>query len=95
MKLRHTILCILAIIALPLYFSPWILDPHEALDFYMIAAFWFMVAWLILVVQLFLVIKLKLKDNPNWKYHLVVSIFILISYCGLFIGLCNNYIMTI
>lgn len=93
--IRIYVTAILSTIALLFYFSPWIIDPHSALGFYLVAFLWFLFAWIILIIHIILFVKLRIAKNRKAKHHLLAFVLILVSYCILFIGVFNNYVLTV
>jgi hypothetical protein len=93
---KYYIVGIFSIIALLFYSFPWTLGTSRAsLGFYIISFFWFMFAWMFLVIQLFFGIYDKIKNNKNWKHHLIASSLIIISYIVFFIMLSKGYSVTV
>lgn len=87
---------LLSIVALAAYFSPWYGDAHGCLGFYIISFLWFLfIAWPTLLVHLVLMVLNIRKHNKDWKHHLTAAIMIIFCYLGLFIGVANNYVMTV
>jgi FtsH-binding integral membrane protein len=86
---------VLSIIALLAYFSPWYGDAHECLGFYILAFLWFLVAWAAILVHLIFMALCIRKHDKNWRHHLIAVFIVSSSYIGLFIGLVNNYIVTV
>jgi hypothetical protein len=93
--IRIYFVAVLSIIALLFYFLPWIVDAHTALGFYILAFLWFMFVWIPLLIHIILFVKLKIAKNIKSKHHLIASILILIIYGILFIGVSNNYVLTV
>ncbi|RKD33741.1 hypothetical protein [Thermohalobacter berrensis] len=87
MKLKYYITALMSSIALLFYFFPWIYDMHKGLDFWEISLSWFMYAWILLPIHIFFSIRLKLRNNSNWKHHLISAILILITYIILYIAI--------
>lgn len=96
MKFKYYIVAVFSNIALLFYFLPWLYSANgAALEFYIIPLAWFTCAWVLLLVHVFFCIISKIENNANWVHHLVASIFIMLSYIGVFIGISQGFMVTV
>lgn len=78
------------------YFSPWMYGAtHSNLGFYLLSFFWFLFAWILLIFHLVkFIIRLR-KNDSEWKINITNFLAITLCYVSVFIGIANDYMVTV